>query len=87
MKRLALDEDAPAVAACCEVDGVEVMFVSAHLFPYPENAQVRKKEVKQILANRRGRALVLMDDLSSPATFKLKWIPAGAASYPLPSSA
>jgi hypothetical protein len=64
MRRLDLDKEAPAVAACCEVEGINVVFVSAHLFPFPENASERAKEVKQILKSRHGRALVFMGDLN-----------------------
>ena len=40
------------------------MFVSAHLFPFPENAPERAEEVRRILASRGTRALVFMGDLN-----------------------
>jgi len=64
MRPVQLPVDTPAVAGIATVNGVEVLFVSAHLFPYPENAHERAKEVSRILSSRKDRAIVLMGDLN-----------------------
>ena len=64
MRAVQLPAGTPAVAGVETVNGIEVLFVSAHLFPYPENAAKRAEEVSQILAKRDGRTIVLMGDLN-----------------------
>ena len=57
MKVVDLKREVPAVAAHCLLQGVEVMFVSAHLFPHEGNEAVRAKEVRDIVS-KRGRCAV-----------------------------
>ena len=64
MKAVDMKGDVPAVAARCVLQGVEVMFVSAHLFPHEGNEAVRAKEVRDIMSQRGRDAIVLMGDLN-----------------------
>ena len=64
MQVVELRNRAPAVVARCTLHGIEVMFVSAHLFPHEGNEAVRAGEVKEILSRRDRSAIVLMGDLN-----------------------
>jgi hypothetical protein len=65
MENVSLRSGLPAVAGICKVKETRVCFVSAHLFPHPENVEVRSKELKGILSKCGcGEAVVLMGDLN-----------------------
>ena len=62
--RVNLPRGAPAVMGRCEVGGVGVAFVSAHLFPHEGNEAERARQLRLICSARGRDAIVVLGDLN-----------------------